>query len=471
MNPYSKQLDKERLEEMQAIVTTITGYMVLPLYLAFWFSDLVYAPQFKWEFLFLRCLVIPVAILANYYVNRTKSLTAVQNISLVYVFTLAAIIDGLMVIMAEPITPYYTGLILIATGALGFFPWSRRYFVYVVLSIFIPYYLIVFSLNPDQQDFVDLIIISFFISATVTILWVIRFFRETLRIKEITARLELNSEIDKRKTMERELICARDHALQASQAKSAFLANMSHELRTPLNAIIGYSELLQESVADGKGNDKNCVQDLKKIDSAGQHLLKLINGVLDISKIEAGQMEIHKEKFDLGKLVKDIEVTLRPSVEKNNNRFIVNCPDDFGDIYSDETMLRQTLFNLLSNAGKFTSDGNISLTVSALMINTQEWLRFDVTDTGIGMTPDQLSKVFNAFTQADSGTTKKYGGTGLGLSICWHFCKLLGGEVFVKSKDGKGSVFTVLIPRYYDESFSNIPTRELEKIVLADSKL
>lgn len=456
---------------MQAIVTTITGYMVLPLYLIFWLSDLVYAPQYKWEFLFLRCLVIPVAMLANYAINRTKTLTSAQNISLAYIFALAAIIDVMMIIMARPITPYYTGLILIATGGLGFFPWSRRYFVYVVLSIFVPYYLIVLYLEPNQQDFVDLIIISFFISATVTILWVIRFFREKLRIKEITARLELNSEIDKRKMMERELICARDHALQASQAKSAFLANMSHELRTPLNAIIGYSELLQESVGDRNTSDGGYLQDLKRIDSAGRHLLKLINGVLDISKIEAGQMEVDIEAFNLYALVKDTQVTLCPLVEKNNNTFTVSCATDIGEMKSDETMLRQSLYNLLSNAGKFTSDGNINLTVSALKINTQDWLRFDVTDTGIGMTPGQLARVFNAFTQADSGTTKKYGGTGLGLSICWHFCKLLGGEVFVTSKYGKGSVFTVLLPRYYDESFIKVPTRELEKIVLADKQL
>lgn len=471
MSPYSQQLDRERLEEMQAIVTTITGYMVLPLYLAFWITDLVYAPEYKWDFLILRCLVIPVAMLANYSIKRTQSLTAAQNISLAYIFVLAAIIDAMMIIMAIPITPYYTGLIMIATGGLGFFPWSRRYFVYVVLGIFIPYYIIVFSLHPDKQDIVDLIIISFFISATVTILWVIRFFRETLRIKEITARLDLKSEIEKGKSMERELIHARDAALQASQAKSAFLANMSHELRTPLNAIIGYSELLQESEFDRKLNDNSFLEDLKKIDSAGQHLLKLINGVLDISKIEAGQMEVNTEKFDLGNIVEDSKITLRPLVEKNNNQFIVDCPSDIGDMYSDETMLRQSLYNLLSNAGKFTSEGTISLTVSALTINSQEWLRFDVTDTGIGMTPEQLSKIFNAFTQADSGTTKKYGGTGLGLSICWHYCKLLGGDVFVKSKYGKGSVFTMLLPRNYDSDFLKVPTRELEKIVLADSKL
>lgn len=468
MQDYLLQLEKEKLEEMKAIVTTITGYMVLPLYLVFWITDLVYAPQYKWEFLFLRCLVIPIAIIAQKLVNQSRTLEYAQNISLGYVIALAAIINVMILIMAEPLSPYYTGLILIAIGGLGFFPWTKKYFIYVVLGIFVPYYAIIISLGLNKQDLTELVVVSFAINGTVTVLWVINFYRDKLRMKEITARLELNSEIEKRKSIERDLIVARDDALKASKAKSAFLANMSHELRTPLNAIIGYSELLQEFSTD---NDENYLKDLKKIDSAGQHLLKLINGVLDISKIEAGQMEVLAEKFDLASVISDVELTLRPILEKNKNKFILECPENIGEMKSDEIKLRQILYNLLSNAGKFTEDGVINLSVTALAIAEQPWLRFDVSDNGIGMTPAQLKKVFNAFTQADSSTTKKYGGSGLGLSICWHFCKMLGGDIFLKSRIGKGSVFTVIVPRNLDDTFKKVSSRELEQIVLQDGKL
>ena len=463
MKVYSQQLEQEKLEEMRAVVNTITGYMVLPLYLIFWIPDLIYAPQYTWEFLFLRCLVIPIAFLASFSINRAKNLTSAQNISLAYVFSLAAIINVMMFMMGEAKSPYYTGLILIAIGGLGFFPWTKKYFIAVVFVIFAPYFAFLSSLDLTESDIVYLVVIAFFINGTITILWVIQFFRERLRINEITARLELKTEIEKRRAAENDLVDARDQALQASQAKSTFLASMSHELRTPLNAIIGYSELLQELSLDD-GNDLY-IKDLKKIDAAGKTLLDLINDVLDISKIEAGQMDVSIEKFDLEKVIINVNTILCPFVEKNNNEFNVNYSDDIGSMESDETKIRQVLYNLLSNAGKFTQNGKVEVNVSMQVINQQEWVRIDVTDDGIGMTPAQSSKVFNAFTQADSTTTKQFGGTGLGLSISYEFCKMLGGDILLKTQYGIGSTFIIMLPRYFDKLDVKLNRNELEKIV------
>jgi PAS domain S-box-containing protein len=237
-----------------------------------------------------------------------------------------------------------------------------------------------------------------------------------------------------------ELLRARHDAEQANNAKSQFLASMSHELRTPLNAIIGYSEMLQEDAADR--GDVTAVPDLQKIHSAGKHLLSLINDVLDLSKIEAGKMELFLESFEVGPLVDQVATTVRPLVEKNANTLTVQCAEGVGAMHSDATRLRQVLLNLLSNASKFTDHGQITLDVAG----DGGDLVFQVRDTGIGMTPDQLSRLFEAFTQAEASTAAKYGGTGLGLAISRRFCQLMGGDVAVESVAGKGSVFTVRLP-------------------------
>ena len=237
-----------------------------------------------------------------------------------------------------------------------------------------------------------------------------------------------------------ELLRARHDAEQANSAKSQFLASMSHELRTPLNAIIGYSEMLQEDATDR--GDPASIPDLQKIHSAGKHLLALINDVLDLSKIEAGKMELFLESFDIAPLVDQVATTVRPLVEKNANRLTVQCAEDLGAMHSDATRLRQVLLNLLSNASKFTDHGQITLDVTRDGADVV----FRVRDTGIGMTPDQLSRLFEAFTQAEASTAAKYGGTGLGLAISRRFCQLMGGDVAVESTAGKGSVFTVRIP-------------------------
>ena len=446
MDLIKEQLDKEKLDEMQAVVRTITGYMVLPLYLIFWVTDLFYAPEYKWEFLALRLFSIPFALFSNYFVSRATTLLVAQRIGLAYIFGLSSIIYVMIYMMGDPTSPYYTGLIIIATGGLGFFPWTKKYFIYVVTVIFLPYILIVLSLSPNENDIPRLVVIGFFINGTVTVLWVIHFFRETLRLKEITSRLNLNIEIEKRKAVENDLIQARDEALKASKAKSAFLANMSHELRTPLNAIIGYGGLLEDEAREN--NHDVYIKDLNKINTASTHLLNLITGVLDISKIEAGQMEMFIEKIDLFNMM-EIESSIFESIaEKNKNTFTINCSDNIGLLESDEIKLRQILYNLVSNAGKFTKNGKIILDIVPFSIRKQDWLRFDLSDSGIGMTAEQTTKVFEEFVQADSTTTKKFGGTGLGLSICRHFIQLLGGGIFINSKEGCGTTFTVLLPRY-----------------------
>jgi signal transduction histidine kinase/CheY-like chemotaxis protein len=238
-----------------------------------------------------------------------------------------------------------------------------------------------------------------------------------------------------------ELSIARVAAEEASKTKSAFLANMSHELRTPLNAIIGYSEMLQEDAID-KG-DPEPVEDLKKIESAGRHLLSLINDILDLSKIEAGKMEVFIEKVDIGSLVQEVVSIVRPLAEKNGNSLALLCPEDVGAFFSDETKVKQCLLNLLSNANKFTSNGKVSLTVAREADGSAV---FRVSDTGLGMTEEQLGRLFQAFTQADASTTKRFGGTGLGLAITKYFCTALGGQVSVESTPGVGSTFTIALP-------------------------
>jgi signal transduction histidine kinase/putative methionine-R-sulfoxide reductase with GAF domain len=232
-----------------------------------------------------------------------------------------------------------------------------------------------------------------------------------------------------------------NHRLEeASRHKSQFLANMSHELRTPLNAIIGYSEMLQEEAEDLDA--EAFLPDLQRINGAGKHLLGLINDILDLSKIEAGRMDLFLESFDVRHLVRDVESIVQPLVEKNGNALVITCPDEIGEMRADQTKVRQALFNLMSNASKFTDHGTISLAVQ----RQSRWITFAVSDTGIGMTEEQLGRLFEAFSQAEASTRSRYGGTGLGLAISRHFCRLMGGDLRVESTYGQGSTFTVRLP-------------------------
>ncbi|MBV8817061.1 MAG: PAS domain S-box protein, partial [Acidobacteriaceae bacterium] len=252
------------------------------------------------------------------------------------------------------------------------------------------------------------------------------------------------TDIEDGKRVEAELAAARRAAEEASQAKSQFLASMSHELRTPLNAIIGYSEMLQEEVQDLGANQ--LAPDLARIHTAGRHLLSLISDILDLSKIEAGKMDIFVEEVEIANMVEEVAATVQPLIEKNGNRLQLRIQPETGSMTSDVTKVRQGLFNLLSNASKFTNEGQITVDVSAEKEHGLDWIVFRVSDTGIGMPQDKLDKLFEPFAQLHSGAVKA-GGTGLGLAITKRFCEMLGGEIQVDSEEGKGSTFTIRLPR------------------------
>jgi signal transduction histidine kinase/DNA-binding response OmpR family regulator len=247
--------------------------------------------------------------------------------------------------------------------------------------------------------------------------------------------------------------------IEANEAKSRFLANMSHELRTPLNAIIGYSEMLAEEAEDvGR---TSFLPDLDRIRTAGHHLLDLINSVLDLSKIEAGKMDLYLETFSIRKLVSEAEDIVRPLAEKNGNKLIVDCPAEVGSMYGDQTKVRQSVFNLLSNAAKFTEKGEIKLIVRRTS-GLEERVSFAVRDTGIGMSAQQVNRIFEPFTQADASTTRRFGGTGLGLAITRKFCELMGGTIQLESSPGAGSIFTIDLP-----ASIGTPTEQLRPEIVA----
>ena len=241
-----------------------------------------------------------------------------------------------------------------------------------------------------------------------------------------------------------ELEVARDAAQEASRTKSSFLANMSHELRTPLNAIIGVTEMLQEDAREFNRDDE--IEPLDRVQRAARHLLALINDILDLSKIEAGKMDLVLESFPIATLIDDVVRTVELIASKNDNRIVVNCPDTIGSMYTDQIRVRQALMNLVSNASKFTSNGTVTVSAARERTADGERVEFAVTDTGIGMSPDQLAKLFQEFSQADSSTTRKYGGTGLGLAISRRFCQMMGGDISVESELGRGSKFVITLP-------------------------
>ena len=263
-----------------------------------------------------------------------------------------------------------------------------------------------------------------------------------------------HTDITERKEAEAAIEAARAAAEAANAAKSQFLANMSHELRTPLSAVIGYSEMVQEELEDL--GEAALIADMKKIEANARHLLGLINDVLDISKIEADRVEIYAEDFDVVTVVREVAATVEGLIAKKGNALTLTLGDELGTAHSDVTKLRQCLINLLSNAAKFTEDGRIELAVDRLGAD----LRFRIADTGIGMTPDQVGKLFERFTQADASTTRRFGGTGLGLAITRAFAEMLGGAIVVESRDGEGTTFTLTLPARYGGAEAALPETE-----------
>ena len=277
----------------------------------------------------------------------------------------------------------------------------------------------------------------------------IRGTRELRQIADRTAVLQQAHRDQASQAMELGELVARLRLTQqqveaATRAKSEFLANMSHELRTPLNIITLYSEHLHENAIDGGRSDD--AADLIKIQASSKHLLGLINGILDLSKIEAGKMELNLESFEIQPMISELIGSVEPLVRKNANTLSVTFGDDLGQMHADLTKTRQILFNLLSNAAKFTSNGSVSLAVSRRATLGISCIEFVIADTGIGLTDDQQRKLFRPFVQADASVARKYGGTGLGLALVWRFCQMMGGDVSVNSREGAGARFTVLLP-------------------------
>jgi PAS domain S-box-containing protein len=259
-----------------------------------------------------------------------------------------------------------------------------------------------------------------------------------------SARISGITDISERKRAETELERAKNAAEEASRTKSTFLANMSHELRTPLNAIIGITEMLGEN-ASRFGTEK-AAEPLRRVLRAGRHLLSLINEILDLSKIEAGKLELSIEAVAIAPVIEEVVGTVRPQAEQNGNRLVVVCPQDMGTIQADPIRLRQALLNLMSNAVKFTKDGEVRLMARYIHMGGRRWVEFDVSDTGIGLSSEQIDKLFEDFSQPDASTARQFGGTGLGLAISRRLCRLMGGDISVVSELGRGSTFTIRLP-------------------------
>ncbi len=268
--------------------------------------------------------------------------------------------------------------------------------------------------------------------------------QENLQDEVNHATSELRATLIELEKKNSELDIERGNAEEANQSKSQFLANMSHELRTPLNAIIGYSEMLEEE-AEQAGHNVY-IPDVQKVNTAGKHLLSLINDILDLSKVEAGKMTLYLETAEIPSVIKYTASTIRPIAAQNDNELVLDYPNDIGSMRMDVTKVRQVLFNLLSNACKFTEHGEIKLSARRMEMGGQDWVEFKVSDTGIGMTPEQMENLFEAFSQADATITRKYGGTGLGLTLCKRFSELMGGEINVRSQSGEGSTFIMILP-------------------------
>jgi signal transduction histidine kinase/ActR/RegA family two-component response regulator len=327
--------------------------------------------------------------------------------------------------------------------------WTARIFVFtqivVGIGTFFGFYML--ASFPEHIP-VDEMVVAGVLSALGSNIYV--FMMAAYYSSVVDSQSELIKEIERHQYTLKMLTIAKEDAERANGAKSEFLAKMSHELRTPLNAVLGYSEiLLEDAELDGRGQE---IADLQKISAAGKHLLAMVNDILDISKIEAGKMALHVESVDLNKLIDEVEATARPLAAKNTNVFVVERGDNLGIIRADATKLRQAIFNLLSNAAKFTQNGTVTLSARRLGEENGDWIEVAVADTGIGISREQQRALFSNFTQANAKIAAVYGGTGLGLSLSQNLCRLMGGSIEIESELGKGSRFAIRLPIKVEQS-------------------
>jgi signal transduction histidine kinase len=384
------------------------------------------------------------------YTGRLQQLALISFENLIFVTLYGSYYYGGV---SSPFLPW-----LLTALLLGFFYLGERPFLVLgVFSTNVAGFFIAYAIHgsfPEHlplQDLSGVGVISV-ICATIYVAMMALYYAEV-----VSAQSGLQHEAERHRATADRLRKAMEEAERANHQKSVFLAKMSHQLRTPLNAVIGYSEMLLEEAAD---YDSEQIADLRRINSAGKHLLSLVTDVLDMSKIEADQTELSIQPFDLGGFLDDVVATSRSLITGNKNEFIIERALGLGVVISDATRLRQAILNLLSNAGKFTKNGRVTLSAAREKDDVDDWVRITVADTGIGIAPGNLGKLFRDFNQADASTSSKYGGTGLGLALSRNLCRMMGGDIFVQSELGRGSRFTIRIPAYIDSG--RIVQRETE---------
>lgn len=326
--------------------------------------------------------------------------------------------------------------------------WTARIFVFLQIVLGLAGFLGIYMLASFPVHIpVDRMVVAGVLSALGVNIYV--FMMAAYYSSVVDSQSELIKEIERHQNTLKKLTLAKDDAERANGAKSEFLAKMSHELRTPLNAVLGYSEiLLEDAELDGRGEQ---IVDLQKISTAGKHLLAMVNDILDISKIEAGKMALHLESFDLDRLIDEVEATARPLVARNTNNLVVARREVLGTVRTDATKLRQAIFNLLSNAAKFTQNGTVTLSAKRQSESDGAWIEIAVSDTGIGISLEQQRVLFSNFTQANPKIAAVYGGTGLGLALSQNLCRLMGGSIELESELGKGSRFSIRLPDRMDQ--------------------
>lgn len=433
-----EQLALLHKQAMPAFVATI----VVLLYIFFWIHDLVNVNILS---LWVSAIVaLNIYLLIWIYLVKRTTITTEKAKRFIFIYQIQSILHGsswgflpfLLIELTSPEMKFFAYIVLCGMAAGAIATTAMIYHIY--LSFMLPMMLPVIIIQLFDSDHIELFsqntlamliifVISLLVLAHAHYGSILRSIRLVFENKKL-----LNSVTE-----------AFENAEAASQAKSSFLANMSHELRTPLNAVIGYSEIIYDNVKD---NDyKSIPKDAEKITQAGQHLLSLINTVLDLSKIESGKMDVYIEDINMNHLLDEIKATTETLISKNNNTFVFNVPEDLDLVKSDNTKLRQILLNIIGNAAKFTTDGEVKIEI----ITYPDNLKLSISDTGIGMTQNQLDNLTTPFTQADISTTRKYGGTGLGMALTQHLTELLGIKLIVTSTPDKGSYFELTIPLVY----------------------